>query len=315
MARPQAVFTTRLMRMFPCVAGWQNISPWAARREPDFQKNAEILRFFDLYLKDRSTGIETEARVHYFTMGEERWKAADTWPPPGSFVQPLFMAPEEGLGPKPADGTTGSDAYRVDPTTTSGPRSRWNSLVNLERRPVEYPDRREADRALLCYTSAPLTRAVEVTGHPLAHLFVSSDAEDGNFFVYLEDVAPDGRVIYVTEGQLRALHRKTNGANARYTSPVPYRSFERADAAALVPGQVTELLIPLLPTSYLFKPGHAIRIAVAGADRGHFAPVLQNPPTIELHRSAAHPSRIELPLPAGTELDWFSLQKETGSSK
>ncbi len=33
------------------------------------------------------------------------------------------------------------------------------------------------------------------------------------------------------------------------------------------------LTFDLLPTSYLFKRGHSIRLAVAGADADHFAPL------------------------------------------
>jgi len=43
---------------------------------------------------------------------------------------------------------------------------------------------------------------------PAISLQIASTSSDGQFFAYLEDVAPDGRVTYITEGQLRALHRR-----------------------------------------------------------------------------------------------------------
>ena len=137
---------------------------------------------------------------------------------------------------------------------------------------------------------------MEVTGHPLVTLHVSSTAKDGNFFVYLEDVAPRGRVEYVTEGMLRALHRKLSDDPPPYRTPVPYRTFLRVDASALVPGEVAELVFALYPTSYLFKKGHSIRVTVAGADKDHFENNPDAPPTVRIHRSARFPSHIDLPV-------------------
>jgi predicted acyl esterase len=72
---------------------------------------------------------------------------------------------------------------------------------------------------------------------------------------------------YVTEGQLRAIHRKLSDEDPPYAQLVPYRTFSRADAAPLVAGEPAELTFDLLPTSYLFQAGHRIRVAVACADR------------------------------------------------
>jgi putative CocE/NonD family hydrolase len=161
---------------------------------------------------------------------------------------------------------------------------------------VVYPDRRAEDEKLLTYTSAPLDHALEVTGHPLVTLFVSSSADDGAFHVYLEDIDARGRVSYVTEGLLRAIHRRINDAAAPYRQPVPYRTFKREDAKPLVPGEVSELRFDLLPTSYVFEKGHHIRVAIAGADASHFTIIPGGPPTIAVHRNRRHASRIDLPV-------------------
>jgi predicted acyl esterase len=71
----------------------------------------------------------------------------------------------------------------------------------------------------------------------------------------------------------------------------------RADAAPLVPGEIAELVFDLPPTSYQFEKGHAIRVAIADADKDRFA-LLQTdpPPTLKVHRTALHASAIELPV-------------------
>ena len=48
----------------------------------------------------------------------------------------------------------------------------------------------------------------ELSGHPCVTLHLSASEADAALHVYLEDVAPDGTCRYVTEGMLRALHRK-----------------------------------------------------------------------------------------------------------
>lgn len=261
----------------------------------DFDHDAELLKFFDRWLRDADTGLEGDAPVHYFTMVEDRWKAAPSWPPPAR-ATPVYFAASGRLASEPPR-EAGEDAYTVDPTHGTGDASRWNSLMGL---PVTYPERSAEDAKLLVYQTGPLAVDLEVTGHPLATLFVASSAEDGAFFVYLEDVAPDGRVEYVTEGVLRALHRRLSRARPAWVQPVPWRSYLRADAWPLVPGEVAELRFELQPTSWLFRAGHAIRIALAGADADHFAPIPAGgpPPTWRVQRSRAHPSHVVLPVVA-----------------
>jgi predicted acyl esterase len=76
----------------------------------------------------------------------------------------------------------------------------------------------------------------------------------------------------------------------------PYHSFKRKDSMPLVPGEVAQLTFELLPTSYLFKRGHSIRLALAGADKDHFV-VLPGPaPNWRVYRDSAHASCISLPV-------------------
>lgn len=276
--------------------GWHNISPHAPDDRLHFDHPGEALRFFDHHLKGRDTGIRNEKPVHYYTMGEERWKASDSWPPPERVTRSYYLRKNGVLGLRPSPDTSGFDEYRVDRSAGTGSRSRWDALVNLDRLAIRYPNRARRDRKLLVYTSMPLTDDLEVTGHPQVSLNVASTHDDGLFFVYLEDVDDRGRVTYVTEGMLRAVHRRLSNDEPPYQTPVPYRSFRRADAAPLIPGEVTELKFDLYPTSYLFKKGHSIRIALAGADADHFANLPGTPATIRCFRDVDHPSHIELPV-------------------
>jgi putative CocE/NonD family hydrolase len=256
-----------------------------------FDAEAELLRFFDRSLR----GLEVGAPVVYYTQVEDRWKAAEAWPPPAT-ARSWYLGGDRSLVADPPREAEAGDRYQVDYSAGTGRRSRWESV--LIPAPVTYPDRAQADRKLLTYTSEPLAKPLEVTGHPQLLLFVASTATDGAFFGYLEDVGPEGAVTYVTEGMLRALHRKLAPGSSPLAALVPAHSYRRADALPLVPGEVAELRFGLLPTSYVFRAGHRIRLALAGADRDHFALIPPDaPPAWDVHRDAPHPSRVILPVP------------------
>ena len=272
----------------------KNQSPFSEQHET-FDKGAELLRFFDYYLKGIDNGINRDKPVRYYTVGEERWKVADTWPPPGTKPATYYFAAGNTLSSKPPDAKADKDAYHVDPNATTGNATRWNSMVYIDRRDISYADRNEQDRKLLTYTSPPLVESMEVTGQPSITLYVTSNANDGTFFVYLEDVDEQGHVTYVTEGMLRALHRKLSKETPPYQTLAPYHTFRRADAMPLVPGQVAELTFDLFAISYLFKKGHSIRVALSGADNDHFTTVPADPVSIEFYRSKITASHLILP--------------------
>ena len=106
---------------------------------------------------------------------------------------------------------------------------------------------------LMSYTSQPLKQDLEVTGHPILTLFLSSTTDEATVFAYLEDIDPKGHIAYVTEGELRALHRKLSERHVEQVNGIPYRTFKRRDALPLKPGEVAKLVFDFLPTSYQFK--------------------------------------------------------------
>ena len=114
----------------------------------------------------------------------------------------------------------------------------------------------------------------------------------------LEDVAPDGRVTYVTEGQLRGVMRRVTDEPQLYKKPGPHRTELRTDAMPLVPGEVAEITFELWATSVLIKQGHRIRVAVSGADKDTFLryPISGETPTLTIERNRHHTSRIQLPM-------------------
>jgi uncharacterized protein len=277
--------------------GGRHVSPYdrpdAEVMTPEAQAREE-LRFFDHHLRGRRwPGLE-ERTLFYYTLGEERWKQTATWPPPGLTPRRLHLAAGGRLNVLPPVAATGSDRYEVDFSATTGPRSRWHT--ELDGGEVAYRERAAAARQLLVYTSDPLDEDLEITGHPVALLFVRSTHEDGSFHVYLEEVAPDGAVTYLVEGQLRARDRRLASSAADEVLG-PRHSHRRVDAAPLVPGELAELHVALYPISVCVSRGHRLRLAIAGADAGLFERVpARGDPVITLERTRAHPSHLELPV-------------------
>jgi putative CocE/NonD family hydrolase len=280
-------------------AGWHFYDPFLESKlgtpELDSAQSSDMIAFLDPLLKGPGKGPKAAKLIRYYTLGEGAWKAATTWPVPGFERRTLYLGPGKTLrDTRPGPGEA-ADRYQADFGATTGTSNRWHT--NFGGSAVSYPDRANEDRKILAYTGEPLGRDIEITGNPVATLELSSSAADGAFYVYLEDVAPDGRVSYLTEGELRALHRKLSPPDPRRVTLGPRHSMVRADGAALVPGEVAELRIGMYATSALLRKGHRIRLAIACADSGTFERIPEEGPvSIELRRDALHPSSLEIPV-------------------
>ena len=257
------------------------------------------VRFFDdIFKQDTLTNEDIDEHfgfVEYYTLGENQWKTTRQWPLPQTKMQCLYLAAEHQLSINAPVSQEGSDRYQVDPTAATGLNNRWHAQAINQ--PIHFPDRREDDKKLLVYDTPQLENDTEITGHPVVSLYVRSSATDGQFFVYLETVDPDGRVRMLTEGQLRGLHRKVSVDAPPYTMFGPYHSLKEKDAQPLVPGDVAEITFDLFPISVLLRKGQRIRLAIAGADADVFAPIEGcEHPEITIERNSIYASSIVVPI-------------------
>jgi putative CocE/NonD family hydrolase len=256
-----------------------------------------MLRFFDAHLKDADNDVADEKVLFYYTMGEERWHRTSVWPPEGVQMQRWYLQENQALAREAPTADDSADSFAVDFEASTGASNRWWEMAVFDDETVVYPDRSGAEKHALAYTSPPVERDVEITGYPVVTLHVTSSHTDGAFYVYLEDVDPSGRITYVTEGQLRALHRKVSPAGSPYELQVPYHTFRREDAAPLVPGEPAEISFGLHPTSVLIRKGHRIRILIAGHDAGTFVRIpAEGTPTLAIARNREAASCIDLPM-------------------
>jgi putative CocE/NonD family hydrolase len=270
-----------------------NVSPWRSRVEPELPLLGEVLRFFDQHLAGRDTGLGEEDPIHYFTMHAEEWRSARQWPPVDA-NRTFFTAPGGQLAAVHPDSAT-RDAFQVDFTFGTGGQTRYERIAGIDATSY-YADWSEREDRLQRFTSEPLDRALEIVGHPVVSLWLSSSEPDAGLFVYLSEVEADGTSRYVTEGVLRAIHRAEAPAPYNYRTTWPWRSYSRKDAKPMPAGEPQRLRFALLPTAWRFSAGSRIRLAIAGGDADHFAQTPHGrPPLLTLLSGGAQASVIELP--------------------
>lgn len=266
------------------------IGPWLHCRHPGFEMLTEALRFFDKYLKSVDNGIDREPPIQLYTVGDEpaqAWKGYASWPPANTTQQrhALVVSQQAQAGTEQAlieNGTPG--AARIDLAVQApSPCPEAGSLTQ------PCPQTQG-----LRFTGPVLKADTTLTGHPLAELWVASPQPDQSVFVYLEDLAPDGKPTIVTEGRLKASLR------ALHQPPYPYlglpwqRSLE-ADHQPLKAGEPVQLRFDLLPLSHVFKAGHRLRIVLTANDPRE-RPAAATGHALTLWSDTAHPSSITLPV-------------------
>jgi hypothetical protein len=220
---------------------------------------AEHLRWYDQRLRGIDTGIDQEPPVRIFVMGANEWRSEQEWPLARTEYTRYYLHSEGRANSIFGDGalTTdvpeveGFDAYSYDPENpvpTLGGQSMFAENTGpRDRRPIERRD------DVLVYSTAPLSRGLEVTGPVELVVYATSSAPDTDFTATLVDVHPGGTAIHICEGIVRARFRDS------YVKPT-----------LIEPGQVYAYRISLWETSNLFREGHRIRLELSSSNFPRF---------------------------------------------
>jgi putative CocE/NonD family hydrolase len=283
------------------------IGPWYHASNKGKILEIEYLRWFDYWLKGIDNGIMEEDPIHYFTINAPegtQWQSTGRWPL--SCAKPIDFYFHNGpsgtirsindglLSFQEPKGRTEGDVYKADYTMTTGKPSRWTSGYDGNDKMIP-PILTENDKKGLTYTTIQLNNNLEVTGHPVVHLWISTLAKDLDFFVYLEDVDDSLASRYVTEGLIRASHRSVTQPDFDFLGLPYHRSFDE-DIKELS-GEPIELIFDLLPTSYIFKKNHRIRVTIACSDTENaLTPTINPPPIVHIIRDKVYRSYVTLPI-------------------
>lgn len=196
------------------------------------------LDFFEVFV--RGNGRATDIpRVSWALAGTaERFESA-TWPPAGVDTVDLFATAEGALvGAAPEPGRV---EWTHDPTDLV-PSSVANAFTFLAVAPDESALGDRDD--VVVFDTAPVARAVDLTGPVTAEATVGSDGPVMDVFVRLLDVAPDGSALRIARGQVQ-VHDATDPLG---------------------------VAIDLGHLGYRLAVGHRLRVHVSSSDFPEFIP-------------------------------------------
>ncbi len=266
------------------IGPWTHKQPDASLPGPRIDYLREFVRWCDQWLKGIETGVMDEPPIAVYMRSYTTprpdlaeipgyWRAEREWPVPGASTHTLYLGTGGTLAGE-AGPAGGHDSYEYRATVgTSG--GLWSGGTYE----IVLPGDQRPDEAYsVSYTSPPLEESLEILGWPALTLHAASTAPVAAFVAKLCDVAPDGAVAQVTRGHLNATRRTS-----------------LRDPEALQPGEVYELEITLDCTSWVFEPGHRVRLDLSSADWPNLWPT-PYPATNTLYHGAPRPSRLTLPV-------------------
>jgi putative CocE/NonD family hydrolase len=229
------------------VGPWNHDYPNGSIYGPKVEWRDQAVRWFDHWLKGIDNGIEREPRLviyeqHSHPPGNAEqdvpgeWRT-ESWPPAGLKRTTWFLSANHQLETTPAAPAIDHLVYVPSAGTEAG--FWWGELL---------PDQRGVDAYSLVYDSRPLEAPVSMLGFAHLRLLASADVPLADWLVRLEDVAPNGQVTAITGAGIAGAQR---------------RSMEHPEP--LEPGKEVTLDFDLHLTTWVWEPGHRIRVAVSNA--------------------------------------------------
>jgi uncharacterized protein len=258
------------------------------------------LDWFDRHLKQDAAALSKPfPPVRYFSMGDNVWHDAQTWPPEG-FTSTSFYLHSDGkantrqgngrLTREAATQDETPDTFRADPAnpTPANPITEARPIKAAVWGPVDQSASEDRDDVLV-YTSEPMTAPLTFAGNAEAKLHVSTDTPDADWAVKLIDVHPDGFAQNIARGILRGRYRNS-----------------LLKPELMQPGKVYEITVDLGPVAATIAKGHQLRVDISGADFPLYdrnpntaEGILSNKTTIateQVHHKTGALSRIVLPV-------------------
>ncbi len=256
--------------------------------------------WMDYWLKGKQKDFLDELpRVHYYTMGMNRWQTAETWPPEGMEMRTFFLASEghantlhgDGILADKPPGKDSPDSFIYDPSDPVPSHGGNVCCTGGAIQPGSFDQSELEERDdILVYSSGSLKEGMEISGFIEATLYVSSDAKDTDYTIKLIDVYPDGRAFNLDETIFRARFRE---------------GFDRQ--VFMEEGEVCRIEMSPMSTSNYFGKGHRIRIEISSSNFPRFERNLNTGgsnhdetewviATNKIHHSGEYPSQIRLPV-------------------
>lgn len=219
-------------------------------------------RWWEQWLQGEGTGILDEGPLRLFIMGSNEWRDEQEWPLERTEWQQWYLHSKGnantlrgngGLTPtQPAAEPTDHFVYDPHyPVQTNG----GNNCCAPHITPWGPYDQRSVEMRsdVLCYTSAPLSDDMEVTGPITLVLYAATDSPDTDWTAKLVDVSPRGYAKNLCDGIIRTRYRES-----------------MSDPTLLEPNQIYRYEINVGVTANVFRKGHRIRLEVSSSNFPRF---------------------------------------------
>ncbi|MDI3337138.1 CocE/NonD family hydrolase [Defluviimonas aestuarii] len=262
---------------------WAHLYPHEGSPTPKADFVAEVIRFWDHWLKGQDTGLMDEPPLRFWLQdsiapaGSQdhrpgRWVEEARWPSPNVSDRVLWLN-SDGLGEVPQEG---ADMAICSPQTFGSAGGDMCSFAIPGDMPTDC--RSDAGGALQLHGPV-LDAPVDILGQPTLDLHIGADRPQGIVAVLLIDEAPDGAQTLITRGFCNLTHRHDD------TTPAP-----------VIPGEEMAVTVPLHGIGYRVLEGHRLVVQVASA----YWPILW-----------PAPEPVTLTLSAGTSALHLSVRTAT----
>ena len=227
---------------------WNHLWPNDESLGPNYDWQVKAVRWWDYWLKGKDTGILDEPRYMLYVRDEVppstnlttipgEWRCGN-WPVEGISMKQYFPNKNNNLTLNvPTSGSETTLKYRAG--SAIGIPDWWGELTG---------DMATDDSYSMCFDSEPLKEKMEIIGNPRITINISADAPRYYWTVRLEDVWPDGKVSLISGVLINPSDQYDNTALKR-----------------LEPDTPTVLSTDIHYTTWTFRPGHSIRVAIGNS--------------------------------------------------
>ncbi len=229
---------------------WSHADVETSRPGPNLDLDREMARWWDRWLRGEDNGVDREPPIVAFVRRPVT-PAADLEAYPGTWRfesgWPLDRGRERRFALAEAEAAQAGDGPdRLEVRGDVG----WTGWLSCAGLPPwgQAVDQRPDEAFSLVY-DWPLEGELEILGAPVLRARVASSAPVAYLSARLCDVHPDGTSQLVTRGLLNLTHRDS-----------------REEPSPLEPGRAYDVSFELDVTSWVFEPGHGVRVDLAGTD-------------------------------------------------
>lgn len=220
---------------------------------------ADAENWFRYWLLGEDTGIMSEPRVTLDLnrgAGDAHTKMAlDGFPDEERTEWTRLYLSESGTLTESPPEAGGSDTY-----ATGSPRRSWFFFTDEAGGEVTTADGPDA----LVYRTEPFDSPMVIAGPITATLYVESTAPEMDLFVAIGEEHPDGSLVPLQRGMLRASHRDLDEARTLYNDEGdiirPYRPHTNPDQP--VPGDIYEYHVEVFPLGHLVHPDRRLVVTI-----------------------------------------------------